>query len=96
MSLTNEQKSVRYRNLLIVLAIEVMQSRERADQLKHAAEQEQHPGKRAGLRTLLHCSNRHTQMLERMLSRNRAALRDYFGTAKVEEVAKSKIILHKL
>lgn len=96
MSLSDDQKCIRCRNLLIALAIEVMKSRARAAKLKAAAAAEQQPGKRAGLRTLWHCTNRNTMMLEQMLSRNRAALLDYFASAKAEEIAKEKIILHKL
>lgn len=96
MSLSDEQKSIRYRNLLLVIATQVGQSKARAAKLKAAAASETHPGKKAGLRTLLHCTNRNTQILERMLGGNRAALREFFGTCVVEKIEKYKIILHKL
>lgn len=94
MKLTDEHKLARYRNLLIVIAKEIETCKAAAAKLKQSAAIETNIGKKAGLRTQMHCFNRNAQRLEQILSKNRAVLNEWFGSSKVEEVSKSKIILH--
>lgn len=96
MSISDDEKVARLRNLLILLAREAVRLKTRAHSLKEAEGKELNGGRRAGLRTLLHCTNRQVQFIELCLSSQRAASREFFDTAVVETIAKQKIILHKL
>ena len=95
MSLTDQQKLIRYRNLLVVLAAEIQFHKDEAVMLKDKASKESSPGRRAGLMTQMHCENRFVQRLEKMLSKNRAALKEFFEASDSKEIAKHKIILHR-
>ena len=94
MSLSEPELKARYRNLLIMLAVDIVRSKEVVDKIKVEADKEKAAGRKAGLRAIIRCRNRCIQALEHRLAPNRASLRHFFGTTKTAEIAKQKIILH--
>lgn len=78
---------IRYKNLLIILARYQVALAKGAAAIREAAAAEQHNGRFAGLNCKARAISKQAKSLEVIIGRNSAALRYFFGTTKVKEIA---------
>lgn len=76
--MTPTQVDTAYRNLLVALAKDAEDLKQKVTALHLAVDKEHSHGKRNGMRTLINDRNRQRARLLQLLNRNKAALR-YFG-----------------
>lgn len=91
MSIPTDELTARYRNLLIILAREIIRNRDQCEHVK--VRRAVHPGAVAGRNCQAKVISAHRRRLTTMLLRNRAAMIHYFGTDDIELVADRSIVL---
>lgn len=82
----------RFRNLLISLARDAEKLKAQVTQMHLDVDEERHGNRRAAIYTLIRERNKQRARLLRLLSRNSAASRHFFGTVNPQAIACEQIL----
>lgn len=89
--MTTTELAARYRNLLVVLSKNISTLNEEAEHLREVARSDISNGHKAGLNCKANALLRQSARLHFMIHKNNAALRHFFGTTNLDEVAQEQL-----
>lgn len=89
--MTTTELSARYRNLLIVLSRHISTLNEEAGNLRSVSKSDIPNGHKAGLNCKVNALLRQSARLCCMMHKNNAALRHFFDTTNIDEVAQEQL-----
>ena len=89
--MTPAELSARYRNLLVALSRHVSLISNQAEQMRAETETESHNGRKAGLHCKANSLVKQACVISAMLYRNKPAMRYFFDTTNIDEIARKEI-----